>query len=95
MIFKGVDLIENWIKSNTDLGTTTICKLTLYFFFQQENCDRINISVIFRKAFDVAPQGKLLLKSLNTGINAAFVRTNKDFQTYLALSLLKNQLVGW
>lgn len=94
-IFKGVDLIENWIKSNTDLGRTCICKLTLCFYLQQENCDKINVSVIFRKGFDVAPQRKLLFKSLNIGINVTFVRMNKDFQTYLALSLLKNQLEEW
>jgi len=53
-----VDLIEKWMKSNTDLGKTTICKLTSYFYFQHKNCDKIKISVIFRKAFGVAPQGK-------------------------------------
>lgn len=62
-----------------DLGNTTTCKLTYCFYFRQESCNKINISVISRKVCDIAPQGKLLLKSLNIGINAVFVRMNKDF----------------
>lgn len=77
-----------------DLGNITTCKVTSCFYFQQESCNKINLSVVSRKACDVGPQGKLLLKSLNIGINAVFVRVNKDFQTYLALCLMKNQLVG-
>lgn len=78
-----------------DLGNTATCKLISCVYFQQDSCKKINISVISRKTYVIEPQGKLLLKSLNIGINAVFVRVNKDFQTYFAQRLMKNQLAGW
>lgn len=77
-----------------DLGNTTICKLTFYFYFQQESCKKINISVISRKAFDITPQRKILLESLNIGINAVFMTVNKELQNLLGIVSAEKSVSG-